>query len=341
MLRRQIASILCLLLAFVPVAQAWTPFGGGYKQQVKAENIETSTTNFGNNLSSADTDVQKALDTLDNMVAGGGGAPTDATYITQTANGSLSAEQALSSLSTGLVKNTTGTGVLSIASAGTDYVIPAGNVATATALAANGTNCSSGSAPLGVDASGAAESCTDYEEDLSNSAGLAAAISDETGTGVVVFGTGGVITLGANSTVPNGAAPTSDAAGEVAVDTTDDQFQYYGAAKRVLPYTYERCFTVQSPTATDDNVPIFSPVDAITVTGVYCRAQGGTSVGITISDGTNAFEEVVCDSDGQADDGSITNATFTANERMEFDTGTVTGTVDWNNVCIRYSVDSQ
>lgn len=37
-----------------------------------------------------------------------------------------------------------------------------GNADTATALAANGANCSAGSAPLGVDASGAAESCTDY-----------------------------------------------------------------------------------------------------------------------------------------------------------------------------------
>lgn len=53
--------------------------------------------------------------------SGSSGAPTDATYITQTANGTLSAEQALSSLATGLVKNTTGTGVLSIAAAGTDY----------------------------------------------------------------------------------------------------------------------------------------------------------------------------------------------------------------------------
>lgn len=35
-----------------------------------------------------------------------------------------------------------------------------GNVATATALAANGTNCSAGNYPLGVDASGNAESCT-------------------------------------------------------------------------------------------------------------------------------------------------------------------------------------
>lgn len=41
------------------------------------------------------------------------GAPTNATYITQTANGSLSNEQALASLSTGMVKVTTTTGVLS------------------------------------------------------------------------------------------------------------------------------------------------------------------------------------------------------------------------------------
>lgn len=45
----------------------------------------------------------------------------------------------LSGLATGILKNTTGTGVPSIASAGTDYVIPAGNVATATKLAATKT----------------------------------------------------------------------------------------------------------------------------------------------------------------------------------------------------------
>jgi hypothetical protein len=44
---------------------------------------------------------------------GGGGAPTDATYITQTADGTLSAEQALSSLSTGIMEVTTTTGVVS------------------------------------------------------------------------------------------------------------------------------------------------------------------------------------------------------------------------------------
>lgn len=51
----------------------------------------------------------------------GGGAPTDATYIVQTANGSLSNEQAMGALATGLVKNTTTTGVQSIATPGVDY----------------------------------------------------------------------------------------------------------------------------------------------------------------------------------------------------------------------------
>lgn len=51
----------------------------------------------------------------------GGGAPTDATYIVQTANAGLSAEQVLADLSTGLLKVTTATGVLSTAAAGTDY----------------------------------------------------------------------------------------------------------------------------------------------------------------------------------------------------------------------------
>ena len=46
---------------------------------------------------------------------GGGGAPTNATYITQTSNGTLTNEQALASLATGILKNTTTTGVLSIA----------------------------------------------------------------------------------------------------------------------------------------------------------------------------------------------------------------------------------
>ena len=59
--------------------------------------------------------------------AGGSGAPVSATYITQTPNVDLLNEQAMSLLATGIVKNTTTTGVQSIAVAGTDYYAP-GNV---------------------------------------------------------------------------------------------------------------------------------------------------------------------------------------------------------------------
>ncbi|MCP4899731.1 MAG: hypothetical protein GY906_22425 [bacterium] len=68
----------------------------------------------------------------------GGGAPTDATYITQTANGTLTDEQALAALSSGFMRVATTTGVIT---------------------------------------------------SITDSAGVAANISDETGTGSLVFST--------------------------------------------------------------------------------------------------------------------------------------------------------
>lgn len=84
----------------------------------------------------------------------------------------------------GIVK-ANGAGTISAAAAGTDYVVPAGNVATATALAANGSNCSSGSVAGGVDASGAAEACIDpiVSTEIDTSAELAGILTDETGSG--------------------------------------------------------------------------------------------------------------------------------------------------------------
>ncbi len=67
---------------------------------------------------------------------------------------------ALSGLATGILKNTTSTGVPSIAAAGTDYVVPAGNVATATALAATPAQCAGGQFATGVTAAGTANCST-------------------------------------------------------------------------------------------------------------------------------------------------------------------------------------
>lgn len=160
-----------------------------------------------------------------------GSAPADATYITQTANGSLSNEQALSALPNGCVGVTTTTGVLdartitgtanqiSVANGNcagnptisipTNPTLPGtttgtfsgnltgavtGNASTATALAANGANCSAGQAPLGVNASGAVESCTDYQEEPGSN-GLVAKTAANTSAARTITGTSNEITV--------------------------------------------------------------------------------------------------------------------------------------------------
>lgn len=74
-----------------------------------------------------------------------GVAPISATFITQTPNTTLTNEQALSLLSTGLVKNTTGTGVLNIAVPGVDFLAVNGNGSQLTNL--NASNLASGTVP--------------------------------------------------------------------------------------------------------------------------------------------------------------------------------------------------
>ena len=80
-----------------------------------------------------------------NIETAAGAAPIAATYITQTPHVTLTNEQALSLLGTGLVKNTTGTGVLNIAVAGIDFLAPNGNGSQLTNL--NASNLATGTIP--------------------------------------------------------------------------------------------------------------------------------------------------------------------------------------------------
>jgi hypothetical protein len=64
--------------------------------------------------------------TVSQLATGGSAAPTTSKYLLQQADGSLPNAQAMGALATGLVKNTTTTGVQSIATAGTDYTTPTG-----------------------------------------------------------------------------------------------------------------------------------------------------------------------------------------------------------------------
>ena len=101
-----------------------------------------------------------------------------------------------------------------------------GNASTATALAANGTNCSAGSFPLGVDASGNAESCTaavTASTGLSDSADIVRGGAALSTTGSIPFvtssgvlGSSSALTFATSTLTLNGAS-----FGQVANSTGD------------------------------------------------------------------------------------------------------------------------
>jgi hypothetical protein len=94
----------------------------------------------------------------DGVGATGSGAPTDVPYWTSTASAALSAETNLGGLAAGtsLLMHTVSGGVSTPANAvaGTHYVLPSGNVATATALAANKPACPANQYTRDMDADG-------------------------------------------------------------------------------------------------------------------------------------------------------------------------------------------
>jgi hypothetical protein len=140
--------------------------------------------------------------------------------------------------------------------------------------------------------------------------------------------------------VGSGANPTVSADGELAVDTTDDQFIYFSTAERVIRYQFPKAFTIELP-ADVDNFLLWTDQDALTVVSFSCivdPGDAGESVAITIqerdSDGTNptTIGTATCDNDGAA--GSISDANVDAADYVGIDIGTVTGTVTQLNVTI-------
>jgi hypothetical protein len=164
-----------------------------------------------------------------------------------------------------------------------------------------------------------------------------------TSTGVQDYG-------GATSfEIPNGTSPTVDAAGEIAVDTTDDQLVYYGGAKRVIPYERTACAVIENLAATDDNYAIWMANDAVTITGVGCNCRGtcSTTATFTLEDrGGNAMTitdtNPTCATTGAATFKAVTAGNqLTAGEMLAFDVTNTPTADDEYALCFTYTVDAQ
>lgn len=138
-----------------------------------------------------------------------------------------------------------------------------GNAATATALAANGTNCSAGQFPLGVDASGSSESCTALPTTIS---GTSNEITASASTGSITLSLPATIDLGGKTSleIPNGAAPTVNVFGQIAGDND------LWAAGRGAPVFYDGTAAVAlvgvlvSDTPSNGQVPTWNTGGTVT-----------------------------------------------------------------------------
>lgn len=147
--------------------------------------------------------------------------------------------------------------------------------------------------------------------------------------------------------LPQGTGPTVDAAGKIAIDTTNDQLAYYGGAKRIVSYVHSKSFVIDAATSTADYVVWRAPY-AVTITAIHVLCTGGTNVIGGLDEGdSNGANVVAVDSDitasagtMAADDGSLTNGTIASGGTVNWHTTSVSGTNTSLMVTFEYVIDA-
>lgn len=208
---------------------------------------------------------------------GTSGAPVDATYITQIPNGDLTNEQALSGEATGLMKNTNGTGVISIvplttANAAVAPVDDAGGLTAGEAVFATAS---------GIESKTAADSRT--------ALGLGT-VSTQAANNVAI--TGGSITGITDLAVADGGTGASTAAG---ARTSLNVLPGYGILGSVTAWnvnsaTTDTAFTVGSARYIIDKIIVENAsVNLTTATGGVFTAAGGGGTTIAADQALSAL----------------------------------------------------
>jgi hypothetical protein len=154
---------------------------------------------------------------------------------------------------------------------------------------------------------------------------------------------------GATLRIPFGSAPTVSASGQVGIGTVNHQFWYNSqGTKRVLSYQKTRCVIVDNLGATDDNFPMGSFVDPVTVTSVWCTCSGtcSTMAQMSLEDGAgNAMTHTTptCTAASATPTAqSVTAAnTLTARETLAFDVDNTPSPdgADTYSYCVSYTLN--
>jgi hypothetical protein len=213
------------------------------------------------------------------------------------------------------------------------------NLTGVTSITIDGTgasNITAISAPAGTPAAGTADFYVDSTTKrlaTKNDAGLAVNYAPSADP---------VFTSSVN--VPNGTGPTVDAAGEVAVDTTTDQFQFYGGAKRALPSIKHMSFVMPAPVAGDDFLLMKAPygMTILTIKGVLAgstnvvgQLQECDSSGASCAD---LDSDITFNGGEDADDGTLTDSTITSGNWIAWKTTSVSATPTFLTVTVTYRV---
>ncbi len=179
---------------------------------------------------------------------------------------------------------------------------------------------------------------------IDGTANVSDASLPDAGTFASVVGTD--VTAVTTLDIPSGATCDSSEAGEVCVDTTDDQFIYYGAAARVIPYKMENSFAIASTTLLEnpDTHRLIKSQDGITITDIHCITDTGTVIielmeqSATGTGDATVDAPITCDSNGAEDDGSLSNGPIDAADWIAARIGTAASSPTILNVTWYYTV---
>lgn len=149
-----------------------------------------------------------------------------------------------------------------------------------------------------------------------------------------IFSITGALTGMTSLEIPNGTNPTTDTAGEIALDTTDNQFIVDNGTTDMVFRGEDVIFkaTIASTSVefvSGGVIPLPPEKDGFVLSQYRCYVVGGTSVVINLSDGTSDTETITCATTLTSDTDVATNDTFTAGELAEIQFGTVTGDVNY------------